>query len=321
MRTLFMGTGEIALPSFRMMVEEGGLVGLVTQPDRPVGRSSRPGPPEIKGVAADAGIQVLQPEKIRTGEGLPEISELDPDLIVVMAYGQILPRSLLELPRYGCVNVHASLLPRHRGASCIQAAIAAGDAESGISIIYMTEELDAGDIIAKAAIPLRPDDTGGTLHDRLAECAPAILRECVRLVVGGDGSREPQDESLATYSGRLHRGDGELNWALPAQEVECQIRAYDPWPGSFTSFHDVRGRIRRLKMFPGGAVLEQGPDCPPGEILRVSSSGISVACGTGVIRFHEVQIEGGNRLPVAEFIKGNSLLAGDCFFSLASPGE
>ncbi len=315
-----MGTGEIALPSFRMMVEEGGLVGLVTQPDRPVGRSSKPQPPRIKSAAADAGVKVLQPERIRAGEGLSDISELNPDLIVVMAYGQILPRSVLELPRYGCVNVHASLLPRHRGASCIQAAIAAGDAESGISIIYMTEELDAGDIIAKAAIPLRPDDTGGVLHDRLAEFAPAILRECVRRVVGGNGSRKPQDESLATYSGRLHRGDGELNWALPAQEVERRIRAYDPWPGSFTSFHDARGRIRRLKMFPGGAVLEENADCVPGEILRVSSSDIAVACGAGVMQLHEVQVEGGNRLPVAEFIKGNSLLAGDHFFSLVSPG-
>ncbi|MCH2063721.1 MAG: methionyl-tRNA formyltransferase [Roseibacillus sp.] len=321
MRTLFMGTGEIALPSFRMMVERGGLAGLVTQPDRPVGRSSRLRPPRIKTAAGDLGVKVVQPEKIGSKEGLDEVAALEPDLIVVMAYGQILPRTLLELPRYGCINVHASLLPRHRGASCIQAAIAAGDSESGVSIIYMTEELDAGDIIMKVAIPLDHEETGETLHDRLAELAPAVLSESMNCIASGEVSRNPQNESLATYARRLHRGDGELNWAHSSKDLECRIRAHDPWPGSFTSFHDARGRVKRLKMFPGGTVMEEIGNVSPGEIIRVSSSGITVACGTGAMRFHEVQVEGGNRLPVAEFIKGNLLLAGDCFFSLASPGE
>ena len=316
-----MGTGEIALPSFRMMAEAVDLVGLVTQPDRPVGRSSRPRPPRIKTVAGDLGIQVLQPEKIAGGEGLAEVSALEPDLIVVMAYGQILPQTLLELPRYGCINVHASLLPRHRGASCIQAAIAADDSESGVSIIYMTEELDAGDVIMKAAVPLGPHETGGTLHDRLAELAPAVLEEGVSRIAGGEVVRNPQDESLATYARRLHRSDGELDWAHSAKHLECRIRAHDPWPGSFTSFHDVRGRVKRLKVFPGGEVLEEKSNESPGEIIRISSSGITVACGAGAMQFNEVQVEGGNRLQVAEFIKGNSLLAGDCFFSLVSSAE
>ena len=199
MRKLFMGTGEIALPSFRMMAEEGDLAGLVTQPDRPVGRSAKPCPPRIKKVAAGFGIPVVQPEKVGLGEGFAEVAALEPDLIVVMAYGQILPRALLEMPRYGCINVHASLLPRHRGASCIQAAIEAGDRETGISVIYMEEKLDTGDIITRQAVPLHPDDTGGIVHDRLAELAPVVLKEFVDGIAGGEVSRNPQDDSQARF--------------------------------------------------------------------------------------------------------------------------
>ena len=321
MRKLFMGTGEIALPSFRMMAEEGDLAGLVTQPDRPVGRSAKPCPPRIKKVAAGFGIPVVQPEKVRVGEGFAEVAALEPDLIVVMAYGQILPRALLEMPRYGCINVHASLLPRHRGASCIQAAIEAGDPETGISIIYMKEDLDTGDVITRQTVPLHPDDTGGIVHDRLAEFAPVVLKECLDGIAGGDVSRNPQDDSLATYAPKLHRADGEVDWNQSARFLERRIRAHDPWPGSFTSFNDGRGRVRRLKIFPGGILQEKVPNGSPGELISVSSSGIVVACGKGGIQFSEVQVEGGNRLPVPEFIKGNSLTAGDRFFSLASEPE
>ncbi len=321
MRKLFMGTGEIALPSFRMMAEEGDLAGLVTQPDRPVGRSAKPCPPRIKKVAAGFGIPVVQPEKVGLGEGFAEVAALEPDLIVVMAYGQILPRALLEMPRYGCINVHASLLPRHRGASCIQAAIEAGDRETGISVIYMEEKLDTGDIITRQAVPLHPDDTGGIVHDRLAELAPVVLKECVDGIAGGEVSRNPQDDSQATYAPKLHRGDGEVDWNRSARFLERRIRAHDPWPGSFTSFNDGRGRARRLKIFPGERLLEETPNESPGELISVGSSGITVACGKGGIRFNEVQIEGGKRLPVPEFIKGNSLAAGARFFSLASSPE
>ena len=297
------------------------MVGLVTQPDRPVGRSSRPRPPQIKTLAEDLGIQVAQPEKVGSRDGLAEVEALEPDLIVVMAYGQLLPRTLLELPPLGCINVHASLLPRHRGASCIQAAIAAGDRETGICIISMTAELDAGDIIMEEAISLEPGETGGTLHDRLARLAPAVLGRSLSCIVRGEVTRREQDERLATYAPRLQRSDGELNWTLPASELECLIRAHDPWPGSYTLFRDLRGRVKRLKIFPGATVVKERPERAPGEIIAAGSSGITVACGTGAIHLGEVQAEGGQRLPVVEFIKGNPLTVGDRFFSLAGPVE
>lgn len=313
-----MGTGDIALPSFRMMAGEGGLAGLVTQPDRPVGRSSSPCPPEIKREASDLGIPVVQPEKLRMAEEIAVISEMKPDLIVVMAYGQILPPAILQLPRYGCINVHASLLPRHRGASCIQAAIKCGDAESGISIIEMVEKLDEGDIITKRAIPLHGDETGGSLHDRLAEMAPAVLRECLAGIAANKVARSPQDDSLATYAPRLDRRDGDLDWQQPADLLERRIRAHDPWPGSFTCFKDNKGRVRRLKFFPGAKVEQAVGEAAPGEIIDVSSSGLAVSCGEGSLRFEELQMEGGRRLSVGEVIRGNSILVGQCFFSLAS---
>ena len=317
MRKLFMGTGDIALPSFRMMAEEGGLVGLVTQPDRPVGRSSKPCPPEIKKEAAGLGIPVVQPEKLRMEEEIEGVSRLKPDLIVVMAYGQILPSAVLQLPHYGCINVHASLLPRHRGASCIQAAIKEGDGESGISIIEMVEELDAGDIITKRATPLCGDETGGSLHDRLAEMAPEVLKECLEGLADGKLRGSPQDDSLATYAPRLDRSDGDLDWEKSADLLERRIRAHDPWPGSFTCFKDNRGRVRRVKFFPGAKVEERVGVQVPGEVIEMSSSGLKVACGEGALRFEELQLEGAKRLPVGQVIRGNSSLAGQCFFSLA----
>ncbi len=315
---MFMGTGEIALPSFHMLVEQGGLVGLVTQPDRPVGRRARPRAPLIKEIAREAGLPVMQPERVREKDALSGLAALEPDLIIVMAYGQILTRALLDLPALGCINVHASLLPRHRGASCIQASIAAGDLQTGISIIAMDEGLDTGNVIVRRALPLRDSETGGSLHDRLAELAPGPLAESVKMIASGGGVGVAQDDALATYAPKLDRADGEINWSLPADLLERRIRAYDPWPGSFTTYRDNRGRERRLKLFPGGAVVPA--ECPgrPGELLEVSPSGILVACGTGMLKLKDLQSEGGKRLPVGEFLRGQALVEGDHFFSLAS---
>jgi methionyl-tRNA formyltransferase len=223
------------------------------------------------------------------------------------------------MPHHGCINVHASLLPRHRGASCIKAAIKYGDGESGISIIEMVEELDAGDIITKRAIPLRGDETGGSLHDRLAEMAPGVLKECLEGVVDGKLTGSPQDDSLATYAPRLDRRDGDLDWEQAADLLERRIRAHDPWPGSYTCFKDNRGRARRVKLFPGAKVEKRAGDAVAGEVIEVSSSGLTVACGEGALRFDELQLEGAKRLPVGEVIRGNALLVGQCFFSLAGP--
>jgi methionyl-tRNA formyltransferase len=318
MRVLFMGTGEIALPTFKRLADSMTLVGLVTQPDRPVGRRSKPQPPRIKEEALARSIPVLQPEDVRRESEISAIAVLDPELIVVMAYGQILTKALLAVPSLGCFNIHASLLPRHRGASCIQAAIAAGDRESGISIIKMVERLDAGDVVMAERIGLSADETGGSLHDRLGELAPELTMVCIEMLAGNTLTGEPQDHELATYAPQLQRLDGQLDWGLAAEVLERQIRAYEPWPGSYTHFKDGRGRPRRLKVFADVSVSRDVRGVAPGKVLSVSSSGITVACGDGALILNELQIEGGRRLSAAELIRGNAVEVGEGFFSLVS---
>jgi methionyl-tRNA formyltransferase len=319
MRILFMGTGEIALPSFRMVAEGGELVGLVTQPDRPVGRSSKPRPPRIKELALEAEVPVVQPERVRRKSAVAEIAALEPDLIVVMAYGQILSNALLEMPGLGCINVHASLLPRHRGASCIQAAIGEGDVDSGVTIMHLAEGLDTGDIILAQATTLTPEETGGSLHDRLAESSPEPLKEAIELIASGHARRVPQDEGLATYAPKLERKDGEIDWSMPARQLERRIRAYHPWPGTFTTMRDERGRAKRLKVFPRTVVA--GGAGSPGEVLAVESDAIVIGCGEGALQLREVQAEGSRRLAVSEFLKGQKIPVGNRFFSLEQGDE
>ena len=314
-----MGTGEIALPSFQMVVGGGHLIGLVTQPDRAVGRSAKLRPPRIKELALDAGVPVLQPERVRKKAALAELSALEPELIVVMAYGHILPRAFLTIAKLACINVHASLLPRHRGASCIQAAIDAGDAESGVAIMHVAEGLDAGDLILSQATPLGKHETGGDLHDRLAESSPAALRMAIDALATGSSSRSVQDEQLASYAPKLERNDGDIDWSMTAGELERRVRAYDPWPGTFTTMRDERGRKKRLKIFPQTEVIRG--EGRSGEVLAMDFDVLAVACGEGALQLREVQVEGSRRLPVREFLKGNRLEPGDCFFSLERDEE
>ena len=312
-----MGTGDIALPVFERLAGNGFVVALVTQPDRPVGRSSKPRAPRIKQEAEDRGIPVLQPENVRCEKEIAAISVFDPELIVVMAYGQILSSSLLCVPPRGCINIHASLLPRHRGASCIQAAIAAGDQKSGISVIEMVEELDAGDVLLKKSVTLLAHETGGSLHDRLAEVAPSVIMECLKKIETQKIKAYSQDASLVTYAPQLQRRDGQIDWRFPADVLERRIRAYEPWPGSYTNFRDGRGRTKRLKVFAGAEVVDRERGAASGEVVSVDSSGIGIACGRGALMLNDLQIEGGKRLPVAELVRGNTIEVGECFFSLA----
>ena len=316
MRIVFMGTGEIALPTFQRLAESVNLVGLVTQPDRPVGRSSKAQPPRIKSQALERSIPVLQPEDVRCEEEITAIAALDPELIVVMAYGQILTRSLMAVPPLGCLNVHASLLPRHRGASCIQAAIASGDQKSGISIIKMVERLDAGDVVLAEPIRLSSDETGGSLHDRLGAMAPELMMKCIKRLADDTLVGTPQDHEMATYAPQLRRFEGQLDWSLPAEVLERRIRAYEPWPGSYTHFKDSRGRTKRMKVFADVRVSSEVKAAVPGKVVNVASSGITVACGDGGLVLKELQIEGGKRLSAAELIRGNAFEVGEGFFSL-----
>lgn len=309
MRIVFMGTGEIALPTLRWLLSDenpGDVVGIYTQPDKKVGRKQVLVAPEVKSVALSAGVEVLQPVHLRKEpEAIERLNQLQPDLIVVMAYGQILPRAVLEAPRIACVNLHASLLPRHRGASPIQAAIREGDEESGLTLMHVAPKLDAGDMILKKTLPLLPTDTGGSLHDKLAELGPALIEEGLHLLSNGEARPEPQREELVTYAGKLEREDGVIDWRKDASTIESLIRAYDPWPGT-TSFLPVGSESKKLKIFPPTKVIEGSTD-PPGTLSRQADE-LIVSCGEDrLLLSGDLQLEGRKRLSVTEFLRGMPL--------------
>jgi len=304
MRIVFIGTGEIGVPTLRALQKsEHELGGVVTQPDKPVGREQKITAPPIKKALIAGGpnagpAQTLQPARIKDREAINQIRALAPDVIVVMAYGQILPRAVLEIPKIACLNLHASLLPRWRGAAPIQAAIAAGDREAGMTVMYMDEGLDTGDILLQRKIDISPSETGATLHDRLAQIAPEALLESLRLLAAGNAPRIPQDQALATYAPKLNREAGRLNWNESVEAIERKIRAYNPWPGAFTEFSG-----RNLKIFAASIVDLRGK---PGEILRKDRE-LVVATSDRALLLTDVQLEGKRRMSAAEFLRGRTL--------------
>jgi methionyl-tRNA formyltransferase len=245
----------------------------------------------------------LQPARIKGEEAVEAIRALAPDVIVVMAYGQILPRAVLDIPRVACLNLHASLLPRHRGAAPIQAVIVAGDRESGITVMHMSEGLDTGDILLQSRLEIAATETGESLHDRLAEIAPGALHEALIQLQRGNAPRIPQDASFATYAPKLGREDGRIDWTESAALLERKIRAFNPWPGAFTLLCDSAGRDRKLKIFSAAVVLSA--QAAPGVILR-SNGAIVVTAGDGALSLDEVQLEGKRRMSAAEFLRGYS---------------
>jgi len=304
MRIVFIGTGEIGVPTLRALQKSEHELGrVVTQPDKPVGREQKITAPPIKKALIAGGpnagpAQTLQPARIKDREAINQIRALAPDVIVVMAYGQILPRAVLEIPKIACLNLHASLLPRWRGAAPIQAAIAAGDREAGMTVMYMDEGLDTGDILLQRKIDISPSETGATLHDRLAQIAPEALLESLRLLAAGNAPRIPQDQALATYAPKLNRETGRLNWNESVEAIERKIRAYNPWPGAFTEFSG-----RNLKIFAASIVDLRGK---PGEILRKDRE-LVVATSDRALSLTDVQLEGKRRMSAAEFLRGQTL--------------
>lgn len=306
MRLLFIGTGDIGLPSLEWLIAttRHELVGVVTQPDKPAGRRLVLTPPQVKVRALAAGLPVLQPPKIR--HAVEELRAFDADAAIVAAYGQLLSPEVLRVPRLGCLNLHASLLPRHRGASPIQAVIREGDAETGMTVMYMDEGLDTGDILLMERTPVLADDTGGRLHDRLAALAPVALERALDLLAAGTAPRVPQDPALATHCGKLRREDGRLDWSRPAVELERLVRAYDPWPGTFTRLANGAA----LKVHRASVTPVSGATAAPGDVLAADAkAGLIVQCGDGWLRLEEVQAEGGRRLPAAEFLRGHPVSA------------
>jgi methionyl-tRNA formyltransferase len=278
MRIVFMGTAELACPCLEAVA--GQTVAVVTQPDRPKGRSLELTPPAVKVAAGKLDLPVIQPAKIR--EAVDQIRAYRPDLIVVVAYGQILPKSILEIPARGCINVHTSLLPRWRGASPIQHAILHGDRQTGVTTMFINEQMDAGDIILQRAEPIRPDDTAGTLHDRLAALGAGLLVE----TLAGDFPRHPQDESQVTYARKLTKDDGRIDLTKSAVEIERQVRAFNPWPGSFLQRGAAMLKVWRVEVVTGAT----GDDI--------------IQTGNGALRLLEVQPAGGKRMSFEAFARG-----------------
>jgi len=323
MRIVFIGTGEIGVPTLEALLKsEHDVIGVVTQPDKPAGREQRIEPPPIKKALAKGApnaspartsralaLPVLQPARIKDSPAIEEIHGLKPDVIVVMAYGQILPRDILNIPKIACLNLHASLLPRWRGAAPIQAALAGGDPETGITVMHMDEGLDTGDILLQRRIDIRSNDTGGSLHERLAQIAPDALLHSLSLFVEGSAPRIPQDNSLATYAPKLKREDGRIDWSEPAQTIERKIRAFNPWPGAFMEFAPLlldsgAAGGRNLKIFSASVVDLSGE---PGEILR-SEDELVIAASKGALSLSEVQLEGKRRMSASEFLRGHATM-------------
>lgn len=314
LRVVFCGTGEIGLPALRWLVESGAheVVGVITQPDRPAGRDLKPRPSAIKVEALEQGIPVAQPEKIRRDPAA--LLAWLPDVMVVAAYGQILPLAVLNIPRMGCLNLHASLLPRHRGASPIQSAILAGDVETGMTVMYMNEGLDTGDILLEHRLMIGADETAGELHDRLAGLGAVALQEALALLGAGTAPRRPQDSSLATYAPKLEKHDGRLDWSGSAEALVRRVRAMTPWPGATARWDD--GAILKIHSATSGPMPGD-----PGTVLAATADGLAVGTGNGCLVIREMQAPGRRRMSAAEFLRGCPITPGrkfDLSFSVPS---
>lgn len=302
-RIVFFGTSEFAVPSLEALVRDGRfeIVAVVTRPDRPVGRHATITPPPVKVAAVKLGIPIFQPEKLKE---LPR-DALAADLFVVISYGKILPQWLLDLPKHGCVNVHGSLLPRWRGASPIQAAIAAGDTESGVTIMKMDAELDHGPILAMKSEPIRTDDTGGSLHNRLAILGAEMLPETLAKYLDETITPQEQHHAHATTCRILTRDDGKIDWTKSAEEIERLVRAYNPWPGTWTIHEEKRLKVLSVHFVGAGLPRPGRGDRASTGTFAVDGSQLTVTCGDdNVLELTSVQPEGGKRMSGEEFVRG-----------------
>ncbi len=295
-----MGTPDFAVSSLEALLKEGyNVVGVVTQPDRPVGRKQVMTPPPVKEAALRHGLLVLQPEKIKQEAALDEVIALAPDLIVTAAYGQILPKRLLDAPRFGCINVHASLLPKYRGGAPIHKSIVEGEKESGVTIMYMVEALDAGDMLSKVVVPIEERDTVGTLHDKLAAAGSALLIDTVPRLLAGELAAEAQDHAAATFAPNIKRTDERIDWARSAEQIYNQVRGLNPWPVAFTTHG---GKVWKVWWVEKQSADSTGKE--PGTILAKEEDGLVVACGIGSVKITELQPEGKKRMSALDFLRG-----------------
>lgn len=309
MNIVFIGTGEIGIPALTALAKhpDHSVLAVVTQPDRPTGRHQKLTPSPIKQEAFKLHLKIFQPEKINAKASLDQLKYLKPDLFIVAAYGQILSKAILELPSQGCLNVHASLLPKYRGAAPIHAAIRDGEKETGVTIMWMDEGLDTGDILSQASTAIRAHDNAEIVHDRLAQLGGSEIIKALALVRAGTAPHIKQDETKSSYAKKLHKEDGLINWNSPKRTIDYHIRAMTPWPGAYT--HVPEGSDQRtLKIF--GTIISRRAKGKPGEIVRVDKHGILIAAKEGGLLLREVQLEGKKRMHAAEFARGFNLPVG-----------
>ena len=332
LKIIFMGTAELSCASLEKLARAPGfqIIGVVTQPDRPKGRDLKEQASPVKTLALRLGLRVLQPPRVRDEPFIAELRALQPELIVVAAYGQILPQSLLDLPRHGCLNVHTSLLPRYRGAAPIQWAIANGDAETGVTIMKMDAGLDTGDIVVQRRTAIQPADDSATLHERLARLGAELLVQTIPDYVAGKIRPQPQSAEGVSHAPKIKKEDGRIGWKLPAREIWNRLRAFTPWPGAYTFWLGVppssgnampAGRPPEggtlnvaqpvlLKIWKAEVIQKSGE---AGTILSADKNGILVSCGQDALRILELQRESGRRMSAAEFLAGHALRTGEMF--------
>lgn len=300
-RILFAGTPEFSVPPLRALIDSPHqVVGVYTQPDRPAGRGRKLSPSPVKEVALQANIPVEQPVNFKDPADVARLASFNADLMVVVAYGLLLPVSVLEAPRLGCVNIHASILPRWRGAAPIQRAVLAGDTHSGVAIMRMEKGLDTGPVFLTETLELDEDETGGSLHDRLCELGAQALMQALPGILDGSSQPQAQDDSQACYAKKLDKREAWIDWELPASTIERQVRAFNPWPVAQSRFEDANLRIWEAHAIRGVGAM-------PGMVMAANREGIDVACGEGLLRITQLQMPGKRALSAQDFINAHSI--------------
>lgn len=305
MKIVFMGTPEFAVPCLQKIIDEGHeVLAVVTQPDKPKGRGKKLAMPPVKELALKYDIEVYQPVKAREESFVEKLKEINPELIVVVAFGQILPKSILDIPKFGCVNVHASLLPKYRGAAPLNWVIINGEEKTGVTTMYMDVGLDTGDMILKSEIPLDDEITAGELHDKMMVQGAEVLKDTIDLISKGEAPREKQNDEETCYSPIMDKSLGNIDWSKSATDIHNLIRGVNPWPSAYTTYDKQTMKIWKTK------VLDKLSEKTPGTILSVDKNGIEVSTGDKVLQISEIQMSGKKRMIVSEYIKGNDISTG-----------
>ncbi|WP_153731237.1 methionyl-tRNA formyltransferase [Sporosarcina obsidiansis] len=298
-KIIFMGTPQFSVPVLAMLQEEGyDILAVVTQPDRPVGRKKVLTPPPVKEEALRLGLPVIQPEKLKGSAELKEIIDLEPDLIITAAFGQLLPKELLDAPKLGCINVHASLLPKYRGGAPIHQAVMDGETKTGVTIMYMAEKLDAGDIISQVTIPIKEDDDTGSMFTKLSSAGTSLLKETLPAIVEGTNERTVQDESQVTFAKNISREQERIDWTCSARSIYNQVRGLHPWPVAYTKFAGDQVKIW------WGRIEDPSSNAVPGEIVKLEKDRITVQTGDGTFAITDLQPAGKKRMTASVFLNG-----------------